>query len=230
MSVNELPQLASQYWPIALLIGLALAFFGYYLLRTSLAILGFIGGVYAGQLLWQNMLAQHTFNISPSNMNTFHLVVVLVIAFLVTTLFVAFYKFAIFLAGFLAGGFVVYYFYNWIISAFKVKITIANNSDLVGLAVFLTFGVIIGLVTLKSERKAVGTALAALGALIVAYSSLIPLAKYFNVRPEDIISSLSDGKHILMLTLFVSIFLAISILAVSFQVGWNKKRKKGGDS
>ncbi|WP_036222964.1 DUF4203 domain-containing protein [Mesoaciditoga lauensis] len=226
MSMNELYHLAVEYWPVALLIGFALAFFGYYLLRTSLAIVGFIAGLYGGQMLWQAMISQHALNISPSNMSMIHMVVVIIIAFLATTLFIAFYKFAIFLAGFLAGGFVVYYFYSWIISTFNIKITIANNPNLVGLSVFLIFGVIVGLVTLMSERKAVGIALAALGALIVAYSAMIPLSGYFKVDPRNIVQSLSDGQHMWMLTIFVSIFLGVSIFAVSFQVG-RKKKKKG---
>jgi hypothetical protein len=229
MSLNELYYYVVQYWVVALVIGLALAFFGYYLLRTSLAVVGFIGGLYAGQLLWREIMAQHALNMTTSNIDMIHLVVVLIVAFLATTLFIAFYKFAIFLAGFLAGGFVVYYFYSWVISAFNVKITIANNPNLVGLAVFLTFGVIVGLVTLMSERKAVGTVLAALGALVVAYSCMVPLAPRFGVDAKEIVKALSDGKHTWMLTIFVSIFLLVSILAVSLQVGWNKRRKKGGN-
>ena len=227
MQLDEVYHIMILYWPVALAIGLAMAFFGYYLLRTSLAIIGFIGGIYAGQMLWNGIMAQHTFNLSAStsNIGMIHIVFLLIIAFLSTALFIAFYKFAIFLAGFLAGGLVVYYFYNWIVSAFNVKITIANNPNLVGLGVFLTFGVIIGFVTLMSERKAVGTALAAFGSLVVAYSLMIPIAPKFGVKPQNIVSSLSDGKHIWMLTAFVSIFLVISILAMSFQIGRNKKRK-----
>ena len=223
MNINDFSQLVTQYWMIAFILGLALSFFGYYLLRTSLAIVGFISGIYAGQYLWIQLITKYNLNFSSSNERMIHIGVVLLIAFLLTTLFVALYKFAVFAVGFVAGGAMVYYFYNWIISAFKINVMAGNNSKIVELSVLLIFGLIFGLVTLKSERKAVGTALAVIGALVASYSVMIPLSPYFNVKVNDVAKDLTDGKHMLMLTIFITIFLVLSILSVKFQIGRKKE-------
>ncbi len=224
MDINNFSQLIAQYWVIAFVVGVALSFFGYYLLRTSLAIVGFIGGVYVGQYLWIQLITKYNLNFGSSNAQMIHIGVVMLVAFLLTTLFVSLYKFAVFAVGFAAGGAMVYYFYTWIVSAFKINIAVGNNSKLVELSVFLIFGLIIGLVTLKSERKAVGTALAAIGSLIASYSIMIPISPYFNVKTRDIIKDLSDGNHMLMLTIFIMIFLVLSILSVRFQIGRKKDK------
>ena len=223
MSVNDLSQLVTQYWMIAFILGLAISFFGYYLLRTSLAIVGFISGIYVGQYLWVQLVTRYNLNFSSSSEQMIHIGVVLLIAFLLTTLFIALYKFAVFAVGFVAGGAIMYYFYNWVVSAFKINVTVGNNPKIVELSVFLIFGLIVGLVTLKSERKAVGTALAAVGALMASYSAMIPLSPYFNVKTGDITKDLTDGKHMLMLTIFITIFLVLSILSVEFQIGKKKE-------
>ncbi len=226
MNINDFSQLIAQYWLIAFVIGLIISFFGYYLLRTSLAIVGFVSGMYAGQYLWIQLTTKYNLNFNSSNEQMIHIGAVLLIAFLSTTLFITLYKLAVFAVGFVAGGAIMYYFYNWVVSAFKINVTVGNNSKLVELSVFLIFGLIVGLVTLKSEKKAVGTALAVIGALMASYSVMIPLLPRFNVKTSTMLKELTDGKHMLMLTIFITIFLVLSILSVKFQIG----RKKDGNS
>ncbi|MGC8611806.1 MAG: DUF4203 domain-containing protein [Athalassotoga sp.] len=212
------------YWPVILIVGFVLTFFGYYLVRISLAIIGLIAGLYLGQYLWINYVIKN-FTMSPSNEKIFHIVLVLIIAFLVTSLFVALYKFALFMLGFIAGGMISYYIYNWIVSALSLNI---NHGQWVKIGVFIVFGLIFGLITIFNERRTVGTAMAAIGGLVTSFAILIPLSGYFNVKSTDLLEVLVSGKNLAILTVFVVIFLALSILSVAIQMGL--KRGKKGES
>ncbi len=218
-----LPDFLVTYWPIVLIVGFVLTFFGYYLLRISLAIIGLIAGLYLGQYLWTNYVIKN-FTISSSNAEIFHIILVLIVAFLVTSLFVALYKFALFMLGFIAGGMISYYIYNWIVSALTLNI----NSQWVKIGVFVVFGLIFGLVTIFNERRTVGTAMAAIGGLLTSFAILVPLSNYFNVKPTDLLNVLVSGKNLAILTVFVAIFLVLSILSVAIQIGL--KRGKKGES
>jgi len=222
VNIESISQFVVQYWAIALIVSLAFAFFGYYLLRVSLALIGFAGGVYLGQYLWLQLINRYNLQITQSNEKMIHLGVIMIVAFLSTALFISFYKLAIFIAGFVAGGAVAYYVYNWVLLAFKVSVKL--HPGLIGLGVFVTFGIIVGLVILKSERKAVGTVLATIGALVASYSIMVPLSIYFKVEPINLLHDLTDGNHIFMLTIFILIFLSLSIISVKLQIGKNKKR------
>ncbi|BBJ28834.1 TM7S3/TM198-like domain-containing protein [Athalassotoga saccharophila] len=212
------------YWPVVLIVGFVLTFFGYYLVRISLAIIGLMAGLYLGQYLWTNYVIKN-FTISPSNAEIFHIVLVLIIAFLITSLFVALYKFALFMLGFIAGGMISYYIYNWIVSALSLSI---NHSQWVKVGVFVIFGLIFGLITIFNERRTVGTAMAAIGGLVTSFAILIPLSGYFNVKSTDLLNVLVSGKNLAILTVFVAIFLVLSILSVAIQMGL--KRGKKGES
>ncbi|HEU24232.1 MAG: hypothetical protein C0176_03785 [Mesoaciditoga sp.] len=212
------------YWPVILIVGFVLTFFGYYLVRISLAIIGLIAGLYLGQYLWINYVIKN-FTMSLSNEKIFHIVLVLIIAFLVTSLFVALYKFALFMLGFIAGGMISYYIYNWIVSALSLNI---NQGQWVKIGVFIVFGLIFGLITIFNERRTVGTAMAAIGGLVTSFAILIPLSGYFNVKSTDLLEVLVSGKNLAILTVFVVIFLALSILSVAIQMGL--KRGKKGES
>ncbi len=222
MNLGSFSTLMVTYWPIALIVGIVLTFFGYYILRISMAIIGLIAGAYAGQYVWMNFIMTN-FHVAASDSKTIHIIIVLIIAFLVTALFIALYKFALFMMGFLAGGFIAYYVYNWIISAMNIKI--GTDSQWVKIGVFVVFGLIFGLLTAFNEKRAVGTAMAAIGALITAFSILVPISNYFSVKPQDLLNSLIDGKHILLLTLFVGIFLILSIFSVGIQIRIKRGRK-----
>ncbi len=222
MNLGSLSSIVVSYWPIALIVGIVLTFFGYYMLRISMAIIGLIGGAYLGEYIWTNFILKN-FHILSSNQQTVHVIIVLIIAFLVTALFIALYKFALFMMGFLAGGAIAYYIYNWVISA--MNLNMGSNVQWIRIGVFAVFGIIFGLITIFSERKAVGTAMAAIGALITAFAILIPFSNSFNVKPEELLNTLVGGKNIVLLTIFVAIFLVLAILSVSIQIGMKKDRK-----
>lgn len=223
MNIESLASIAVQYWPVLLVVGGLLTFFGYYLLRTSMAIVGFIAGAYLGQYLWNRFVVGRV-NIPSSSEQIFHIGLILIAGFLAIALFVAFYKFAIFASGFIAGGAIAYYAYTWIVSA--LKLDIGSNAAWVHLAVFAVFGLIMGLITIVNEKKAVGSALAAIGALLTSYAVMIPFSDRFGVEPSKLLYSLTDGNHIMMLTVFVAIFLVLAIVSISFQFGTGKKKAK----
>lgn len=127
MSLGSLSSIVVNYWPVVLIVGIVLTFFGYYLLRISMAIIGLIAGIYLGQYVWTNLILKN-FHIVSSDQQMIHIIAVLIIAFLVTALFIALYKFALFMMGFLAGGAIAYYIYNWVISAMNLNMG-ANVQD-----------------------------------------------------------------------------------------------------
>ncbi len=223
MNAESLTTVAVQYWPVLLVVGGLLTFFGYYLLRTSMAVVGFIGGAYLGQYLWTRFVVGRI-TVTSSSEQIFHIGLILIVGFLSIALFVALYKFAIFASGFIAGGAVAYYAYTWIVSAFKLEIN--SHTEWIHLAVFAVFGLILGLITLMNEKKAVGSALAAIGALLTSYAVMIPLSGYFKVEPSNLFYSLTDGTHIIMLTVFVAFFLILAIISISFQFGTVRKGSK----
>ncbi|GEM_PF-1511063 len=222
MNLGSLSSVIVNYWPIVLIVGVVLTFFGYLLLRISMAIIGLIAGAYLGQYIWTNFILKN-FHIISSDQQMVHVIAVLIIAFLVTALFIALYKFALFITGFLAGGAVAYYVYNWAISA--MNLDMGSNSQWIRVGVFVIFGLIFGLLTIFNEKKAIGTAMAAIGALITAFAILIPFSSSFSVKPEDLLNTLIKGKNIMLLTIFVAIFLVLSILSVSIQIGTKRGRK-----
>ncbi len=230
MNLEIVFQFLVRYWAIFLVVSLAFAFLGYYLIRVSLALIGFFAGVYLGEYLWLQLISKYGSQIQQSNEKILHLGVIFMIAFLTTAFFISFYKVAVFIAGFTAGGAMSYYVYNWVLSVFKISVKL--YPELVGFGVFITFGFIVGLVILKSEKKAVGTALATLGSLVASYSIMVPLSTYFKVLPKHLLYSLTDGRHIFMLTVFILIFLTLSVFSVKIQIGKstkenNRKNNKG---
>ncbi len=222
MNLGSLSSIVVNYWPIALIVGIVLTFFGYYMLRISMAIIGLIVGAYFGQYIWTNFILTN-FHIVSSDQQMVHVIIVLIIAFLATALFIALYKFALFMMGFLAGGAIAYYIYNWAISAMNLKM--GSNAQWIRIGVFAVFGLIFGLITIFNEKKAIGTAMAAIGALITAFAVLIPFSNSFSVKPEELLNALVGGKNIILLTVFVAIFLVLAILSVSIQIGMKKGRK-----
>ncbi len=223
MNIESISQFVGQYWTIALIISLAFAFFGYYLLRVSLALIGFAGGVYLGQYLWLQIINRYNFQVSSSNEKMIHLGVILIVAFLSTALFISFYKLAIFIVGFVAGGVVAYYIYTWVLLAFNISVK--SYPDLIRLGVFVTFGTIVGLVILKSERKAMGTVLATIGSLGASYSIMVPISTYFfKIDPKNLLNDLTNRNHIFMITIFILIFLSLSIISMRLQIGKNKEK------
>jgi|YelNatPaOPRAMG01_1025707.scaffolds.fasta_scaffold04400_2 hypothetical protein len=222
MNLSAFSTLAVTYWPVILIVGIVLTFLGYYLLRISMAVIGLIAGAYLGEYIWMNFIIKN-FSIPASDAKTIQIVVILIIAFLVTSLFIALYKFALFMLGFIAGGAIVYYIYNWIISA--MNIDIGKDAQWVKIGVFVVFGFVFGILTSVNEKRTVGTAMAAIGALITAFSIMIPTSVYFDVKQTEVLNALSDGKHIMMVTAFVVIFLALSVLSVAIQSGIRRGRK-----
>jgi hypothetical protein len=225
MSLGSLSSVVVDYWPVVLIIGIVLTFFGYYLLRISMAIIGLITGIYLGQYVWTNLILKN-FHIVSSDQQMIHIIAVLIIAFLVTALFIALYKFALFMMGFLAGGAIAYYIYNWAVSA--MNLNMGSNVQWIRIGVFIVFGLIFGLLTIFNEKRAIGTAMAAIGALITAFAIIIPFSNSFNVKPTELLNTLIGGKDVILLTVFVAIFLVLSILSVSIQIG--VKRGKKNDS
>lgn len=224
MNLRELSTFLVYYWPIVLIVGIVLTFFGYYLLRISMAIIGLIAGFYLGQYLWANYIIKN-FTISASNVNIIHIVLLLIVAFLVTSLFIALYRFALFMLGFIAGGMISYYIYNWIVSSLNLNI---DNKQWVKIGVFVVFGLIFGLTVIFNEKRTVGTAMAAIGAIVTSFAILIPFSDYFGVKSSDLLNVLVSGKNLALLTVFVAIFLILSVLSVAIQIGLKRGRKNEG--
>ncbi len=227
MNVEHLSQVLPQYWPILLIVGSVMIFFGYHLVRSSLAAIGFLGGIYVGQKVWDVLSTSTNVslpNVTSGNVSVTHLVVIFAVALIFAVLMVVFYKLAVFLAGFFAGGIIFSYFYTWLIGILNITITVGNNPKLINFAIFLVFGTIIGLVTLKNEKKAVSMTLGIFGSLIISYAMMIPLSPILKVEKDQIITELASGRNVVMLSVFLAMLLPLAV----FSAWLNSKNSKKG--
>ncbi len=231
VNAEHLLRILPEYWPFLLVVGGIITFFGYYLIKASLAAIAFLTGMYAGQVLWEFIVThgkwvQFFNNVSGNSLQSAHVLVIFVVAISMTITVVTFYRFAAFLAGFLAGGITFSYFYMWIVKLFNVHIAIGNNTQIISTAVFIVFGIMVGIATLKSERKAIGTVLGILGALVTSYALMVALSAAWKISKEQVLNVLISGKNSQMLGVFIVVFLSLSVLSILFNSHKSRKDEK----